>query len=495
MDNTNILLINTNSRLIDSSWGYRKFLTPIAPLGLCSIAATLRHNGVKVSVVDQYARKTTDEKLVDLIKMEKPFIIGFSALTPVMPDIRRIVRRIRDSGVDTKIVLGNIHASCFPEEVLNDNTADIVVRGEGEITMLKLWNCLKKGKNLNELAGISFLGPEGIRHNSDREPINDLDTLPFPAWDMLNLDDYTEVPSAAIINARAVPIMASRGCPYKCYYCSQDKICSKVRYRDLNKVVDEMEYLFNNLHIRYFGFSDAYFPFDEKSGLEFCNIMTKRRLDKKIKWCTETRVDKVTPKLLKTMKKAGLHLIMYGIEVGNKEILKSLRKGTTLEQARVAAAETRKAGILSQGMFMLGLPGETEETCKETIRFAKELDCDISKFNIAIPYPGSKFFEDFAKKQRNKGGIIKPEKFTSWYDWTADDSDLIYSPDGLDSEKLKYLQRRAMFEFYVRFNVIFRHILKRTITFRNLFYGFIWLASVFFKGIIKKRRNNNKKRG
>ncbi|MBZ9577942.1 B12-binding domain-containing radical SAM protein [Patescibacteria group bacterium] len=488
---TDVLLINPNSKLINNSWGYRRFCTPIAPLGLCYIAAVLRNNGLKVSVIDQYARKMPDSELIDSIKKQKPFIIGFSALTPVMPDIRRLVLLIRKSRISSKIVLGNIHATCFPEEMLKDYTADIVVRGEGETTMLELCNHLMQGKQLEDVAGISFRLPGGIRHNPERRLIDNLDALPFPAWDALNLDDYSEVPLSAISNSRAIPIMASRGCPYRCYYCSQDTVYAKVRYRDLNKVVDEIEYFLTSCKIRYFGFSDAYFPFDEESGLKFCNIMIKRGLHKKLKWCTETRVDKVSPGLLKAMKEAGVHLIMYGIEVGNKRILKSIHKGTTLEQARIAVQETKKAGILSQGLFMLGLPGETKDTCMETITFAKEIRCDLVKFNIAVPYPGSKFFEDFIRHNKK---VAEPEKFTSWSDWTSAKGDLVYCPEDLDSETLRYLQRRAMFDFYVRPRAIMNHILQRTVTLKNLFLGFLWLASMLLKGIIAKSKNYKNKR-
>lgn len=477
-----VLLINPNSSLINRSWAYRKFFTPIAPLGLAYIASVLEQKGIEVSIFDQFANKAPDRELSDLVKKEQPDVIGFSALTPVIPDIKRLVTGIREASKRSKIVLGNLHGTCFPEEILNEEVADIVVRGEGEITMLELCQRLSKGKELKGLSGISFKLDGQIIHNPDRELIDNLDSLPFPAWHLLNPDNYTEVPLAAISKARAFPIIASRGCTYRCYYCSQDKIYKKVRYRGLNKVVDEMEYFNGSFNIKFFGFSDAYFPFDEESGLEFCNIVIKRGLPKKLKWATETRVDKVTPRLLSAMKEAGAHLIMYGVEVGNASILESLNKHTTLEQAKIAFKETRKARILSQGLFMLGLPGETPETCRDTINFAKELDCDIVKFNIAMPYPGSPFFEDYKRLK----SVHKPEKFTSWFDWATPSGELVYTPEGMDSNTLRYLQRRAMFEFYVRPKLILRCILKRTISYKNIFYGGLWLIFLFYLGILRR---------
>lgn len=468
---------------MENSWGCRRFFTPIAPLGLCYIAAFLRENNIKTQVIDQFAERSSDSEILSLIKKEKPLIIGFSALTPIMPDIERIVNLIRKSQVDTNIALGNMHATCFPEELLRDKTADIIVRGEGELTMLELFQNLQMNNGLNNIPGISFRSKEGdIIHNSDRALLEDLDKLPFPAWDLLQLDRYKEVPLAAISNSRAVPIMASRGCPYRCYYCSQDKLYNKMRYRELSKVVDEIQFFNDKFNIKFFGFNDAYFPFDEESGLEFCNLVIKRGLHKRIRWCTETRVDKITPLLLKAMKDSGAHLIMYGVEVGNSRILKSLNKGTTLEQARFALSQTRKFGILSMGLFILGLPGETVETCRETIRFAKEIDCDIAKFNLATPYPGSLFFEDFKKSKK----IGDPEGFTSWNDWLMVPGDLSYTPEGMDSQTLRQIQRIGMLTYYFRPKIILRHILKRTIRYENMFYGGVWLISMFYYRVLKK---------
>jgi radical SAM superfamily enzyme YgiQ (UPF0313 family) len=146
--------------------------------------------------------------------------------------------------------------------MLNEGSADIVVRGEGELTLLEVCRRLSQNKGLSEIAGISLKTENSVIHNPDRELVGDLDSLPFPAWHLLRPNDYTEVPLAAINKSRAFPIMASRGCTFRCYYCSQDKIYNKVRFRDLNKVADEMEYFNDRLKIEIFGFSDAYFPFD-----------------------------------------------------------------------------------------------------------------------------------------------------------------------------------------------------------------------------------------
>ena len=479
-----VLLVNPNSSLIEKSWAYRKFLTPIAPLNLAYLAGVLEKEGIVVSIYDQYANKAPNDDLLALIKNKLPAVVGISVLTPVLSDVKRLVEGIRKIDKKIRVVLGNVHPSCFPDEVIADGLADIVVRGEGEATALELCQRIFSNQSLHGVAGITFSSDGAVIHNSDRAPINDLNSLPFPAWHLLDLDKYREVPQAGIKKVRAFPILASRGCTHSCYYCSQDKIHGKVRYRDLNSVANEMEYFYEELGIKMFGFCDAYFPANEKIGLEFCDILISRGLHRKIKWCTESRVDKVTPKLLRAMKESGLHLMMYGIEVGNEEILKSTFKGTTLAQARQAVKETKKAKIFMLGLFMLGLPGETAQTCRETIEFAKELDCDISKFNIATPYPGSRFFEDFKMKDK----ITSPEMFTSWLDWTPELGNLVYTPFSMTSDELRYLQRRAMLEFYLRPKVFFRHVFSGITSFKNIFYGGIWLIILFATSLKKKVR-------
>ncbi len=481
-----VLLVNPNSSAINKSWAYKRFCSPIAPLGLCYIAAVLRNNGLEVLVYDQFANKAENQELLDFIKKNNPQIIGFSVLTPLIRDVENIVSEIRKIRPECLVVFGNIHATCFPEEVLHKRSADIVVRGEGEVAMLEVCRRLDRKESLRGIAGVSYMDNDTIIHNPDRALLEDLDELPYPAWDLLDLKNYLNHPMVAISNNQALPLMASRGCKYRCYYCSQDKLYNVVRYRRPEKVVSEMEYFYSTLGTKFFGFCDAYFPFDEESGLRFCQLLRERGLHKKIKWITETRVDKVTPALLKNMKETGLHLIMYGIEVGNGEILQSLKKGTTLEQARNAVKEAKRQGILTQGLFMLGLPGETEDTCKDTVNFAKELDCDLVKFNIATPYPGSEFFNDCLKGQK----MYVPESYTSWADWTDVPIDLAYSPKGISPEKLKHLQRKAMFGFYARAGVIFKHITHRTIQWKDIVYGGVWVTFLFFSSLFKFRKSN-----
>lgn len=489
-DRMKVILINPCSSHVMDSRKYRSFVLPLLPLGIAYIASVLEQNGIEVKVIDQHANRISDDEIIQLIQLESPQVIGFSCLTLVMDRVKNIINQIRPLKEDIKILLGNIHPTVFAEELLMENIGDIIVRGEGEYTTLEAVLAIGNGKDLTNIKGISFVQDGKIYHNPDRELIEDLDKLPYPAWHLFDLNYYNKGCPLVSLFDIIIPLVASRGCPWKCNFCSQDTFYKRPRYRENLNIIEEIEYLNKRFNINYFGFNDANFPFSIKQGLDFCDEIIRRKLNKKIKWITETRVDLVNQDLLMKMKEAGVHQIMYGFEVGNQQILDSSGKGTTLEQARKAMRHTKKAGILTLGLFMLGLPGETRQTCEETIKFARELDCDIVKFNLAIPQPGSAFFKEY----KNKLNAYDYKKFTSWTDWSNFKGDLLHVPEGMSNKDLLNLQRKAMFEFYVRPKIIFRHIFNGTISFRNLFYGGLILISNYLKAILFKLFHSNSNR-
>lgn len=471
-----ILLINPTTSLVENSPKLKTFFAPILPTGLAIIAAVLKSAGMDVKIIDQFANKIKNDLLISEIKRYSPDIIGFSCITPVMNNVKMLVKEIRKFS-SSPIILGGIHPTIFSEELLKNGTADCIVRGEGEITTLELAKALMAKSSLHKVNGINFLENGRMISTPNRLPVDDLDTLPYPAWDLFQLQYYREVPLAIIYNELALPVLGSRGCPFRCMFCAQDKIYPKPRYRKYDEIIKEMEYMHSRYGARNFGFIDANFPFDAESGVKFCKDMIKSGLSKRVRWVTETRVDLVNEELFFLMKKSGLHLIMFGFETGNQKVLDSTSKQTTVKRAKEVMLMAKKARVHTLGLFMLGLPGETRENCLETIKLAKELDCDISKFNIAVPYPGSKFFEQVYKE---KSDIVDPERFTGWYDWSDNSEELVHVPEGMTSKELLGLQRKGMFEFYMRPRVILRLLwAHRHSDFRKLVFGAYVLASKY----------------
>jgi len=473
-----VLLINPDSTLRQGSFQLKKFVTPVPPLGLAYLAAVLERDGFTVEILDQVASEMTNQELLERTARAAPGLIGISCLTPVMNSVQRLVKGLRQQTPRAPIVLGNTHATVFRAQLLEQGQADMVIAGEGEGAMLDLARAVRDGDPLEDVAGIHFRGEDGGVHSTEeRPPLADLDSLPLPSWHLLDLGLYQKCPMLCLDDDPTLSIQASRGCFYRCTFCSQDQIYRKFRHREVGAVIDEMVHFYRRFNVTRFVFIDANFPFNREYGLRFCDELRRRGLHRKLKWVVETRPDMVDPELLREMKDAGLHLIMYGFEVGNQAILDSINKRFTLEHSRQAMIDTRAAGIYTLGLFMLGLPGETRETCLQTIRFAKELDCDMAKFNLAVPLPGSRFYDD----HRHELTVDAPEKFTSWYDWSPFAGELLYVPDGMTDQELKNLQRRGMFEFYARPHLVARHLKNRTLSPGNMARG----TQVIFKSVLK----------
>jgi len=472
-----VLLINPITELIQRSRKLKTFVAPILPMGIGSLAAVINEMGVEVKVIDQFANRISDSALLNEIKAYSPDMIGFSCLTQAMHKVEILVREIRKFS-EAVIVLGGIHPTLFADQLLSSGVADVIVRGEGERSIAEVITAMQQKSGLSQIKGISFSNEGRIFHNEDRPLVEDLDKLPYPAWNFFELEYYREAPLALITNELAIPVLGSRGCPYKCMFCAQDIIYPRPRYRSSLGIIKEMEYFHGKFKAKRFGFIDANFPFSVEFGLEFCADLIRSGLHKKIRWATETRVNLVNEELLIMMKKAGVDLIMFGFEVGSQRILNKINKNTALDQSRKVMQIVKKLKINTLGLFMLGLPGETKDDCEETIRFAKELNPTIAKFNIAIPYPGSKFYLDFCKEGKN---ISDPEKFASWHDWGNDNSEeLIYVPDGMTSKDMLGFQRRAMFEFYARPGIIWDFIIHRRVGLKKLIYGAYILLSRYF---------------
>ncbi len=463
-----VILINPAQEESSDNMLY-KAISPVAlPLGLAYLAAVLEKHNIKVSIIDQYANGMNNNEIVETIKTLEPRLVGISCLTPAMGNIIRLIGKIRNLKKEIDIVLGNTHATVFAEQILKQGWADFVVRGEGEFSFLELVCALKDIKSFEDIKGVSFLKNGEVRHNPERPLCENLDTLPYPAYHLFNLKHYSECPMLGIDNV-FLPVQASRGCPYRCTFCSQDKIFRKFRIRDVYKVIDEIESMHHKFNVNCFVFEDASFPFSVDFGNKFCDVFMKRGLHKKIKWVTEMRVDLVNFELLKKMREAGLHLLLYGFEFGNQRILDVTQKGITLEQSYKAMKWSKKAHVNTFGLFMLGMPEESRQTCLDTIKFAKELNCDLAKFNIFIPLPGSDIFNQYKDKIK---GISSFETFSSWSDWANNRvGKLPFIPEGMTERELFNLQKKAMFEFYFRPSKAISLLRKRLVPFRKLLLG------------------------
>jgi radical SAM superfamily enzyme YgiQ (UPF0313 family) len=473
-----VVLIVPGSKAGVTNPRYRELFPHLLPMSIAYLGAVLEKTGAKVLLIDQIARRMTNADLAAFLKHEAPDVIGFSLLTTTVSNVLAAVALIRKEVPKARIVMGNHHASLFAEDLLKNHAADIIVRGEGEATLVELVEALGEGRSLAGIKGISYRKGKQVVHNPPRAVIPDLDSLPYPAWHLVDLFDrkYMELPLIGVYST-PLPVMASRGCPFHCVFCSQDTQYKKVRLRQAVKVVDEVEYHVERYGFEWFGFNDAYFPWTKKQGFEFADELIRRGLNQKVRWITESRVDMVDDELMMRLAESGLSVIFFGFESGNQQVLDRCGKRTTLEQARRAARAARKAGVIVVGFFMLGLPGDTAATCRQTVDFAIELDCDFAKFAVTVPYPGSPLYE----QQKHRIDTSQFEKFTSWYNWASGDEELLSAPEGMTVEELLAIQREGMLKFYARPSQVLRHLRRGTLSPKHMAYG----AYVLTEGVVR----------
>lgn len=444
------LLLIPPTDLTKSYGKLKRFSNPQPAIGIAYIAALLRENGHNVKVVDAYVNCYSLKDILGIIKEYAPAVIGISVLTPSADVVYEISKNIRIEFPHIKIVMGNMHASLFSDEILIDGHADFIVHREGELTMIDLLRAIEDKSDIASVKGISFKKDNIVINNPMMPHIDNLDTLPFPAWGLFPLDKYSTDPRTEVKKGVVeMQILATRGCPNQCTFCSsrtERSLGSIYRMRSPQSVVDEMIYMQENYGSDIFTFMDLAFPLVKKHAVDLCNEIINRGLDKKIQWVTECRVKPLDEELLVLMKKAGCVRLCFGIESGDNEILKSLKKNFTVEDVKKAVRIAHGAGLEIDGMFMIGLPGETAETITKTIEFAIELNVRYAIFNIFVPYPGCELYDTL--KAQGKINYNKWSDFTSYPTYSGGMP--VYVPDGLSKEKLMELQTKAMRRFYLR---------------------------------------------
>ena len=369
-------------------------------LGLASIAAVLEQDGVQVGVIDAAAENLSYTDILERIRAFKPRIVGAGGQTPVAPRSMAIFRRIKQEvSQDSITIAGGPHFSFTDHESLQEcQELDIVVRGEGEATISHLCNALDTGESLNNVKGITFRDNNGsIVRTADREPIADIDSLPFPAWHLFPLDKYHWVGN------RLLAISSSRGCPFKCPYCITWKVHSGVRHRKPAKIVEEMVWVKKNFnHDTFFFQDDASFLVREQmegflDELEACG--------EKLYWYYETREDVFLgyQDLWKRMKQNGLFKIVFGLETPDPVMREKFGKKAFDARAVEKMMDTLEyeLDIMVSVYLLFGLPEDTEASLKEILDYGKYLypaHCSFIVGSMATPFPGTDMYEDLKRR-------------------------------------------------------------------------------------------------
>jgi anaerobic magnesium-protoporphyrin IX monomethyl ester cyclase len=424
---------------------------PQPPLGLALLAAILDEKGYRTTILDANALGLRPEEVVPLVAGAD--IVGLTAMTPTVTAALDIARRLKQAVPGRKLIMGGAHATLLPEETLRAAPEiDYIVRGEGDVTLFELLEALKDNRPVSGVAGLSYATEGGIIHTADRPPLMDIDALPFAAYHLLPRERYRPHPPHGVSHPFAA-VVTSRGCPYRCAYCSKPVFGTKFRAQSAGRVVAELAYLQEKFGVKEIAFYDDSFTLDKKRVHEIADKMLSAGL--KLAWTCETRVNLVDRELLRHMKQAGCYAVAYGIESASPEIIKTLCKDTTLAQVEEAVAASRAAGLQVVGYFMLGSPGETPETIRQTIDFAKKLKVDFAQFSLTTPFPGTELYDIYMKDRRE---AIPWESFV--YAGTDNAPRPVFESGGLDRKALEYWLRQAYREFYLRPAYIWQRLVR-----------------------------------
>lgn len=387
-----------------------EFIPP--PLGLGYIGTILLKNNFRVHIIDAYIENLDTKKIIKKIKKYDPDLIGLSLGTEARYKAAEIIKSLRKIFPNIVIIAGGSHVTLSPHDTLNRiPELDIIVRGEGEVTILELINSIQTGGRLESVKGISYRIGDKIYHNPPREPINDLDVLPFPERKLFHLDKYPSIKKVkGKGRVRFAHIIVGRGCPFSCIFCASSTLWGKkIRFRSIPNIIKEIKLLVDHYGYRgIFIYDDIFFTSIQRIK-DFCNSLTNANLD--ISWTCFSRADILNNKLLlQLMYNSGCFSLIVGAESGCDFILTKLNKQITVKQIENFVKNCDKVGIITYRTFMISNPGETYKDALSTLEFMKKLKKYKGKNELSILriYPGT-ILEYLAKKK----GIL-PSDF-SWF--------------------------------------------------------------------------------
>ncbi|MCM8784514.1 MAG: radical SAM protein [Candidatus Omnitrophica bacterium] len=428
------------------------------PLFLAYACSYLRSQGFSVDLIDAIAGGNSLKEVLEIAKNKGFESVVIETSTPSFYNDLEVAKRIKETGVK-KIIFVGTHVSCLPEEALKYPWVDAVIRGEYEIS---LYEYLKTDNP--DTKGIGLRTTEGkIKINPSRDAIEDLDILPYPARDLLRKYKYFD----PILRNPFTFVLAGRGCPYRCIFCNWPQVLTGRKYRKRNpqKVGEELEYIKNNFYFKSILFNDDTLTVDRNNVYNICREIIKRNL--KLNWACYARADFDDEDTLRLMRKAGCFLLKVGVESGDEEILKKAKKPYSLKKVKRTFSLMRSLGFHIHATFVFGLPGENQETIKKTIHLAKELKPSTVQFSMAIPYPGTEFF-NFLKKN----SFLHTE---NWQDYMP--LRRIFDYPDLSSEDLRKAVKCAYQSYYFRPQLLC-FALKRLICYPK---DFVYNLKQFFK--------------
>ncbi len=411
-----------------------------------------------------YDQDIEDVALEDVVREYQPDVVGITSNTPQVKQGWLAARQVKSILPNAVIVQGGPHVSALPEESAARPEIDIVARGEGEMTWLEICAAIERAKAGNPclhieevldpqskilapVLGITYQTLQGkIRHNGERPAIASLEDLPFPAYKYFKLERYTSLQPAVdtVERGKSFSMMTSRGCPYRCTFCSQSVMAEKWRGRSPESVAAEFAHLIHDWGAQEIGILDDSANIDRNRLRAMCQKLIDDKLNT-VPWIliNGIRANLADTDTLDLMREAGCKRVAFGVETGDEEILESIDKRVTHDQIREAFRNAKQVGLETVGFFIIGLPGDTEATMNKTIDFACELDPVVANFSMMTPYPGTKVWEQV---HRNGGRMLMRD----WDDYVFFEGKARYELGETTAELQERKWKEAYRRFYLR---------------------------------------------
>lgn len=389
------------------------------PFGLLYVGSYLqKYGGMKTEIIDlktifyhpfnslpEVTRHGLERKILERVGRIKPSLVGITCLVTEVKEVLGLSADIKRLVPDTVIVVGGIHPTMYPEDLLNDGSpVDYIVIGEGEKTFTELYRTLSNGHSAQDIPGVAWFNGQQVCRTPPLSSIEDLDTIPFPMYDKINTDYYFRPGINTIRNMflSSAKILTSRGCLSQCTFCVNKNLhwlmgsSKPFRQRSVENVVDEIEYLARRYAIDGFYLCDDAFCIRKEFTFDFCIELTRRNLG--LIWATETRVNLVSREVIKAMRDAGCVQLDFGVESGSQKVLNRMKKSITIEQVRNAFRWCHELGVRPMANFMFNTTGETEDDVQKTLALAREIDACFYSYGLMTPFPGTDIYEEVEPK-------------------------------------------------------------------------------------------------
>jgi anaerobic magnesium-protoporphyrin IX monomethyl ester cyclase len=453
------------------------------PLGLCYLAAACREKGLKTDIIDAPAKGMDLIETKKVVLNKNPAFVGITATSLSIINAAKVAESIKREAKDIVTIIGGPHISAVPEATLaRYKEFDFGVIGEGELTVVDLINTLKSNGNVERIHGIAYQKNGVFCRTNKRENIEALDDLSLPAWDLLPDYPHPYKPlELALSNKPQGSIITSRGCPHSCSYCPKSVFGKGIRKHSVARILEMIREQYYKYNVRDLEIYDDVLILSRDRITEICRRLIDEKMD--LVWSCNSTIGSVDEATLRLMKKAGCWKIAFGIESGDRGILKLMSKNLDLDKAKNVLRVSKRAGLINRGYFIIGFPTETRESIRKTINFAKKSDLDMVQFNLFTPLPGSPVYDTISQY-----GIFED----SWEKMNFVNP--VFAPEGFNKETLEKITQNAYREFYLRPKIFLSFLkrIKNVSSFYNLIKNFMtFLRIVYSSGKVTDVSRNN----